>query len=101
MLTRRPTPDNLGAATPTRHGRSRLFLTMQHKPTDGATDAAMNHSRPQISSDYAVDPQLVADAMMRRIARLPEERERYRSALIESLEVLVAGELDCGPGRVK
>lgn len=46
------------------------------------------------TENYEVSPELVAEAMIRRIIDLPQERAAYREALIESLEVLESPELD-------
>lgn len=78
-----------------------MLLTMPDKPIDGPEDAAMTPARPKFTADYNVDPRLVADAMVSRMSRLAEERERHVSALIESVEVLVAPDFDGLSGRVQ
>jgi hypothetical protein len=50
--------------------------------------------RPSIDN-YEVSPDLVAEALIRRITDLPAERANYRDALIHSVEVLETPELDC------
>lgn len=51
-------------------------------------------NRPD-EKNYEVSPELIAEAMIRRIVDLPQERAAYREALIESVEVLPAPELYC------
>lgn len=38
--------------------------------------------------DYAIDPSLVADALIKRLERLADERAEYRRALIHNVETI-------------
>ncbi|MGH2905739.1 MAG: hypothetical protein ACRDKI_03100 [Solirubrobacterales bacterium] len=50
----------------------------------------------QIDINYVVDPEAVAEALIRRVNALADERAKARRALIRSVEVLVPGDSD-GP----
>lgn len=54
----------------------------------------------RISPDYNVDPLLVADALLRRLDRLADERDEYRRALIRSVEVIEPGDFDDAAGLI-
>lgn len=54
----------------------------------------------RISPDYSVDPLLVADALIKRLDRLADERAEYRRALIHSVEVIKASDLDDATGLI-
>lgn len=54
----------------------------------------------RISPDYTVDPLLVADALIKRLDRLADERAEYRRALIQSVEVIKPGDFDDAAGLV-
>lgn len=47
-------------------------------------------------TDYVVDADAVAEALIRRVNSLADERAKARRALIRSIEVLIAGDGD-GP----
>ena len=50
----------------------------------------------RIDINYVVDPEAVAEAIIRRVNAIADERANARRALIHSVEMLVPGELD-GP----
>jgi hypothetical protein len=52
----------------------------------------MNAKRYDMS--YEVDPHAVAEALIRRVNALADERAQARRALIRSVEVLVPSDLD-------
>lgn len=54
----------------------------------------MTAQPPKIN--YVVDPEAVADAIIRRINKLADERARHRRSLMASVEVLVPGDYN-GP----
>lgn len=56
--------------------------------------------KPKLDN-YEVSPELVAEAMLRRLTELPEERAAYRDALINSLEVIESPELDWASVRAE
>ena len=56
--------------------------------------------KPKLDN-YEVSPELVAEAMLRRLSELPEERAAYRDALINSLEVIESPELDWASVRAE
>jgi hypothetical protein len=47
-------------------------------------------------TNYAVDADAVAEALIKRVNKLADERVQYRRALIHSVEVLETNDLD-GP----
>lgn len=54
----------------------------------------------RISTDYTVDPLLVADALIRRLDKLAYERAEYRRALIRSVEMIKACDIDDAAGLI-
>ena len=44
--------------------------------------------------NYEVDPHAVAEALIRRVNSLADERAKARNAMIRSVEVLVPSDLD-------
>ena len=49
-----------------------------------------------IDINYVVDPEAVAEALIRRVGELAEQRAKERRALIHSVEMLVPRDFD-GP----
>lgn len=47
-------------------------------------------------TNYEIDPDAVAEALISRVNQLADERAQYRRALIRSVEMLVTGDVD-GP----
>lgn len=45
-------------------------------------------------TEYVIDPDRVAEALLARIDKMADERARFRRSLIYSVEVIEAPELD-------
>jgi hypothetical protein len=56
---------------------------------DLVKSGAPTRLRP-VDANYKVEPELVAEALLRRIDQLAEDRAQYRRALIHSVEVIEA-----------
>lgn len=65
---------------------------MQHNQGD-SVDMNARH----FDMNYKVDAQAVAEALIRRVNSLADERAQARSAMIRSVEVLVPSDLDDPP----
>ncbi|MFY9264788.1 MAG: hypothetical protein WAO61_05115 [Solirubrobacterales bacterium] len=51
-------------------------------------------SPPELNINYEVDSEAVAEAIIRRVNHLAEERAKYRRALMRSVEMVVSGDND-------
>jgi hypothetical protein len=47
-----------------------------------------------VMTEYVIDPDRVAEALLARIDKMADERARFRRSLIYSVEVIEAPELD-------
>lgn len=102
MLARRSDSDNIGVVTPNNPGYAPRVVrqtTLLEKAVHTMLITMPEHSqgeevRPQtpganpMGIDYRVDPLLVADALIRHLDTLANQRAEYRRALIRSVEVL-------------
>ena len=108
MLPANPATDNSGAARDNRDNphppTATMLISMPERVSEGnapqprSTEA--NGAMNRISPDYTVDPLLVADALIKRLDRLADERAEYRRALIHSVEVIKPGDFDDAAGLV-
>lgn len=64
-----------------------MLITMPEHSQDDAVRPTTPGAQP-MGIDYRVDPLLVADALIRHLDTLANQRAEYRRALIHSVEVL-------------
>lgn len=68
-----------------------------HGHSHGLDDHAKPSRLRPVEASYEVNPTLVAEAMLRRIDQLAEQRAEYRRALIHSVEVVESPDADDAP----
>lgn len=69
-----------------------LISMPEHSPGDDARPQTPGST--SVGVDYRVDPLLVADALLRRLDVLANQRAEYRRAMIHSVEVVETPNVD-------
>lgn len=70
-----------------------MLITMPEQ-TPGDNARPQTPGATAVGVDYRVDPMLVADALLRRLDVLANQRAEYRRAMIHSVEVLETPDVD-------
>lgn len=69
--------------------------------TKTRSDATQPAPKSRFEDEYVVDPVSVAEALLKRIDAMADERARFRRSLIYSVEMIEAPDFEIRAGRVE